>query len=357
MFLRWAGVINPCTIEFNMVNVALIGYGHFGPLLYKSFNANKNAKVLWICDRREACLQSFRLAVKDGADIRLTNSYKDVLADKQVDLVVVATPVNTHEQIAMDALDAGKHVFIEKPMTMNVVQAKGILDYAKDKSLLVFVDHTVVYSEWSKKIRTLIGSGGAESKFELGHIYYMEFIRQNLGKYREDVNVIWDLACHDLALAFSFISERPVRVSAAGEACFNGKFHDVAYITLNYKSGLVVHISASWLHPVKVRRTTIAGNKKMLVYDEINNSGKIMLYDRGVYSGRETGYGYRDGETEEIDCKGAWPLEIEVEHVIECIKNGKKPLEGAKSGLDVVRVLEGAQLSLEKGGVPISLKS
>jgi predicted dehydrogenase len=291
-----------------------------------------------------------QLAARRYPGIETVSDYRDLLNNPTIDAVAISTPVTTHFPLAMEALQAGKHVLVEKPMTADSDQALRLIDEAARRNLVLMVDHTFVYTGAVRKMRELINTGS------LGEIYYYDSTRVNLGLFQHDVNVIWDLAVHDLSIMEYILPEEPVEVSATGIGHVNGAGEDTAYVSVFYSGSIIAHLNVNWLSPVKIRRTLIGGTKSMIVYDDIESSEKIKVYDKGVVvkNGPESLYklmvSYRSGDiyTPRIDVTEA--LSIEVQHFADCIQTGATPITDGHAGLRVVNVLEAATRSVRERG-------
>ena len=335
-----------------MIRVAVVGYGYWGPNLLRNFTECPDTEVCAVADLNPARLQHIR---QRYPRIETTADYREILANSQIDAVAIATPVSTHFSLAMAALQAGKHVLVEKPITLNSEQALQLIEEAERRNLVLMVDHTFVYTGAVRKIRELIASG------TLGDLYYYDSTRVNLGLFQHDVDVIWDLAVHDLSILEFIIPGFPVAVSATGLGHVKGAAENIAYVTAFYESSLIAHLNVNWLSPVKIRRTLIGGSRQMIVYDDLESSEKVKLYDKGitVKNGPESLYkllvGYRSGDMycPQLDVTEA--LRIELQHFADCIENGKTPITDGWSGLRVVRVLEAATLSMKEKGRSVTL--
>jgi predicted dehydrogenase len=334
-----------------MARVAVIGAGYWGPNLIRNLFAHKACKKLWVCDKDAARLESIRSRFPD---LRFTQSYEEVLKSPEVDGVLIATPVGTHAPLAKAALDAGKHVFVEKPLAASVREANDLVEHADRAGRTLMVGHTFEYSPPVLKIQKLIRDG------ELGRIFFVSSMRVNLGLHQRDVSVIWDLAPHDFSILFSWVGERPESVAVTGNAFVRKGVPDVAFIAVKFPSGIIAHIEVSWLAPSKLRRTTVVGDKKMLVYDDTEAVEKVKIFDRGVdYKDPET-FGefqlaYRTGDILSPKLDSFEPLAMETLEFLQAIDDGKKPRTDGRSGLRVVEALEAAQKSLEMGGAPVRL--
>ena len=335
-----------------MIGIGIIGYGYWGPNLVRNFFEVPGCKVIAVSD-----LRPDRLA-KIGPrypTVETTTDYNDLLKDPRIDAIAIATPVSTHFELGMAALRAGKHVLMEKPMTADAEQAQQLVDEADRRELVLAVDHTFVYTEAVRKIRDLARGG------ELGEIYYYDSVRVNLGLFQHDVNVIWDLAVHDLSIMDAILPAQPVAVSASGIAHVPGEPEDMAYVTLHYDSSLMAHVHVNWLAPVKLRRTLVGGSRRMVVYDDLEPSEKIKVYDKGVSftddpaNIQEMRVGYRTGDMWAPKLAVTEALRVEGEHFIDCIVNDQIPINDGTAGLRVVRLLEAADRSLKDRGRLLSL--
>jgi predicted dehydrogenase len=289
--------------------------------------------------------------------IRTTTDAHELIAAADVDAVVVATPVSSHFDLAMRALQADKHVLVEKPITDNAADAERLIDEAKRRRRTLMVDHTFAYTAAVRKIRELVVSGA------LGEIYYYDSVRINLGLFQPDVNVLWDLAAHDLAIMDFVLDARPVAVSATGLAHVPNEPENLAYLTMFFDQRIIAHAHVSWLAPVKVRRTLVGGSRRMVVYDDLEASEKIKVYDRGisVKPDSEDAYqmriGYRSGDMSAPHLGVSEALQVEAQHFIDCVRSGDTPLTDGAAGLRVVRLLEAANASMAAQGRLISLSA
>jgi predicted dehydrogenase len=330
-----------------LIRVGLVGYGYWGPNLVRNFSACPSTQVVAIADlsddRRAAASRAY-------PGVKVSDDYRDLLRNTQVDAVAISTPVSTHFPLAMEVLKAGKHVLVEKPMTASSEQALRLIEEAERRHLILMVDHTFVYTGAVRKIREILGQGS------LGEIYYYDSTRVNLGLFQHDVDVIWDLAVHDLSILDFLLPQFPVAVSATGIGHVKGVAENVAYVTAFYDSPLIAHLNVNWLSPVKVRRTLLGGSRQMVVYDDMESSEKVKVYDKGITikNGPESLYkmlvGYRSGDMycPQLDVTEA--LRIEAQHFAECIEQTKTPLTDGFAGLRVVSVLEAATQSMKDRG-------
>jgi predicted dehydrogenase len=331
-----------------LIGIGIVGYGYWGPNLLRNFSEVPACRVVSVSDLRDARLAQVRSRYPA---VKTTASFNDLLVDTQIDAVVIATPVCTHFELAMQALRAGKHVLVEKPMAMTSDDALRLIDEADRRKLVLAVDHTFVYTGAVRKIRELIAEGG------IGDLYYYDSVRVNLGLFQHDVNVIWDLAVHDLSIMDYVLPLRPCAVSATGISHVGGKPEDIAYLTLMFDAPLIAHAHVNWLAPVKIRRTLIGGSRRMIVYDDVEPSEKIKIFDKGITLNGSNGngdgqqlydllVGYRAGDmlAPQLDMTEA--LLREARHFVQCIEGGEEPLADGLSGLRVVRLLEAATRSM-----------
>ena len=335
------------------LRVGFIGYGYWGPNLVRNFAELDEAEVVAVSDSVEGNLKK---ALSRHPNARMTPDYHEILADPSVEAVVIATPVATHAPIAMDALRAGKHVLITKPITATSAEADALIAEAEKRGLVLMVDHTFVFMGAVQKVRDIVTSG------ELGELYYFDSVRVNLGLYQNDVSVLWDLAVHDLSIIDAWIGRKPKAVSCISVAHLAKRPADVAYLTLLYDDNLIVHVHVNWLSPVKVRRILVGGSKKMIVFDDLDPVEKIKVYDRGVTERSDlVGTGaipiaYRrtgDVWMPQFDLTEA--LRVEAKHFISCVRAGSKPLTDAHSARQIVRIIEAAELSAKEGGRSVPL--
>ena len=337
-----------------MINVAVIGCGYWGPNLIRNFCEVSEARVIACSDTRESRLNYIK---QRFPFIKTYQNYIDILNDKTIDAVSIATPVSTHFKIAKEALLAGKHVLVEKPITTKSKDAEELVEIAKSNKKTLMVGHTFEYSGAVHKIKEIVDSK------EIGDIYYFDSNRVNLGLFQKDINVAWDLAPHDISMMLYVMGLKPLQVRAFGNAYINKGIEDILYIFLNFPKGIIAHIHVSWLAPVKYRSTVIAGSKKMVVYDDVENIEKVKVFDRGVVvtdTDSEKGIFdrqlfYRTGDVMSPKIDTTESLHVECSHFIDCIKNNKKPRSDGESGLWVVKILEAVEESLKNNGSPIKI--
>ncbi len=334
-----------------MIKVGLIGYGYWGPNLVRNFNGIPECKIKYVCDSREDRL---KLLKQTYPFIDTVTDANLVIEDKEIDAVVIATPVFTHYKFAKAALENGKHVLLEKPMTASVKEAMDLMKMAEDQSKVLMVDHTFLYTGAVQTMKKIINRG------EMGKIKYFDSTRINLGLFQPDVNVLWDLAPHDISILNFLVNETPYSVNATGVSHTNNNIENIAYLTVNYQSDFIAHFNCSWTSPVKIRMMLLGGNEKMLVYNDLEPSEKIRIYDTGYsYKSDEERkkilVDYRAGDVyiPKVEMKEA--LSSMANDFVNCIQSGSKPVADMKSGIDVVKVLEAAQLSIKQNGKEIKL--
>ncbi len=336
-----------------MVKIGVIGYGYWGPNLVRNFMLNKGSQVIGVCDLNVDRLNKVQSLYPA---IEVTKNSQELIANPSIDAIVIATPVAAHFDLAMSALQAGKHVLVEKPITMTSLQAAQLIEVASNKKLTLMVDHTFIYTGAVRKIRELIKIG------TLGDIYYYDSSRINLGLFQHDVSVLWDLAVHDLSILDYILDERPVAVSANGISHIPSEPTNTAYLTLYFSCQMIAHVNVNWLAPVKIRRTLIGGSQKMLIYDDLETSEKIKIYDKGitVRENIENVYQlliqYRTGDMWSPNIENSEALQTEVLHFIDCIENGKTPITDGNVGIRVVKILEAATQSQTLRGQPVELQ-
>ena len=335
------------------MKLAVIGCGYWGPNLVRNFVQSNKVKELICCDLDQKRLDRMKNLYPS---VEVLTDYKKLLKMPDLDAVAIATPVKIHHPIAKEFLSEGKHVFIEKPLTHSYETALELIKLAEEKEKVLMVGHTFEYTAAVNKIKEIVESG------ELGKILYISTTRVNLGLFQPDINVVWDLAPHDISIILYVMGEVPVSVNSQGKAHFNHGIEDVATTTLNFRNGLIAFIHNSWLDPNKIRRTTIVGSRKMLVYDDIDPQEKIKIFDKGVEvppyydTFADFHFSYRYGDIHSPRIEDYEPLKKVCDHFIECIKKGRTPLSDGRSGLRVVSILEAATKSLKLHGKPVSIQ-
>jgi|SRR5579863_589617 len=333
-----------------MIKFGVIGYGYWGPNVVRNLDLMDKAEVLAVCDKSPA---SRKRVQKSYPGLRVTSESADLMSSKDLDAIAVITPVWTHYELTKAALENGKHVFVEKPFTSSAAQAEELINLAAKKNLKIMVDHTFLFTGAVKKIQQLLKEGS------LGNLYYYDSTRVNLGLFQHDVNVIWDLAPHDLSIIDHLIPENPEAVSATGQTHLNG-FEDVAFITLYFPNKIIAHINVNWLSPVKVRTTLIGGEKKMLVWNDLEADEKIKIYDKGIDITSQQGLynllvNYRSGDMWSPQVEQVEALNQELAYFVDCIAHDKVPFNDGEAGLRVVKMLEAANASVQKRGALVYL--
>jgi predicted dehydrogenase len=328
----------------------VVGYGYWGPKVIRNLDLLEETKLVAICDK-SAVLR--RKAEKAYPGILVTEDANELMTSPDIDAIAVITPVWTHYELAKAALENGKHIFVEKPFTSNSAQAQELIALAAEKNLKIMVDHTFLFTAAVQKIKQLVDEG------ELGKLYYYDSTRVNLGLFQHDVNVIWDLAPHDLAIMDHLIAETPEAIVATGQSHVNGH-EDIAFITLYFPDKVIAHINVNWMSPVKVRTTLIGGEKKMLVWNDVEPDEKVKVYDKGVnISSREGVYNllvnYRSGDMWAPRIEQTEALTQELAYFVDCVVNDKTPVNDGNAGLRVVRMLEAASESLRQRGAIVHL--
>jgi len=334
-----------------MIKIGIIGYGYWGPNLVRNFSTCLKTKVVSVCDLREDRLKKLSASYPS---IHPTTNYKNMLDDPEIDAIAIATAVSSHFKFAMAALKAGKHVLVEKPFTATVAEGEQLIAEAEKRHLTLMVDHTFLFTPAVRKIRELVEKG------EVGDIYYFDSVRINLGLFQHDVNVLWDLAVHDLSIMDYILGDLPLSISATGVSHLQNQPEDVAHMTCFFKNNMMAHFHVNWLSPVKIRKMLIGGTKKMIVFDDLDASEKIKVYDKGItVTSTDDIYkmmvNYRTGDMWAPKLGTTEALLAEAEHFAECIETGRTPLTDGASGLRVVRILEAAERSLKVNGMPVEV--
>ena len=335
-----------------MITIGVVGCGYWGPNLLRNFISFDECRVKSVCDSSRERLAHMKELYPS---IQITEQYSDLINDKEIDAIVIATPVSTHYPLAMQSLGAGKHTFIEKPLAGSVEQSRELVDLAHKENLILMVGHTFIYTPQVKKIKEIIDSG------DIGEVMYISSRRLNLGLFQKDINVAWDLAPHDLSIILHLIGEKPFSVNCNGKAHINPNIEDITNITLNFHNGCFALIQSSWIDPRKIREMTIVGTKKMIVYDDLEPLEKIKIFDKRVEAPphydtyAEFHYSYHYGDVYSPYLKQTEPLKTECLHFLECINSGSQSMSSGEDGLRVVQILEAASTSLKNKCVSIDL--
>ena len=334
------------------IRLGVVGLGYWGPNLVRNLFEVPDVELVAVCDKDRERLELIR---RRYPDVRRTTQYEDMLADPSIDAIVIATPVSTHHELAAAALNAGKHVFVEKPLAASTAEATSLIQLAERQNLLLMPGHTFLYSSSVNVIRDLIRSG------ELGSIYFVSMSRVNLGLHQSDVSVTWDLGPHDFSILRYWLEETPSYVAAMSRSCVLPGTPDVAFINLEFPSGTIGHVELAWLAPSKLRRTTIVGSEKMVVYDDTSNE-PVRIYDSGAMLPDPESFGeytltYRTGDILAPRVDIVEPLFAEMADFADCIRTRSVPRSSSELGLEVVRVSEAVDRSLEQGGARVPVQS
>jgi len=330
-----------------VINIGVVGYGYWGPNLVRNFAETPGAAVGAVADLDTRKLEVVR---KRYPIVKTTTRFRDLLDDPAIDAIAIATPVHSHFELGMATLKAGKHLWLEKPMTESALQGRKLVEEAARRNLVLIVDHTFIYTGAVRKMAEILKAG------ELGRVFYYDSTRVNLGLFQRDVSVIADLAVHDFAILDYLLGEHPSAVSASGINHFPGTPENLAFITLFYDSSIIAHANVSWLAPVKVRQVLLGGSKKMISYDDLQPSEKIKVYDKGVsftddpQQIQEMRVGYRTGDMWAPKLDGTEALTVEAAHFIDCIEHGKVPETDGQLGVRVVELIEAATSSMRGKG-------
>ena len=333
-----------------MLRIGVVGYGDWGPNIVRNLRSLEGCQVAGVCDQSPAAMRRIKQA---HPDLNVTTNCSELLESKEIDAVAVVTPVCTHFDLAKAALQNGKHVFVEKPFTATVRQAEELVELAERKNLKIMVDHTFLFTGAVRKIRELIDEG------VLGDLYYYDSTRVNLGLFQHDVSVIWDLAPHDLSIMSYLIPEEPEAVVATGQSHLNGLV-DVAFLTVYFPGNTIAHINVNWLSPVKVRTTLLGGEKKMLVWNDLEADEKLKIYDKGAQISNGQGLydlmvSYRSGDMWAPKVEQTEALKVELGHFVDCVLKDRTPLNDGIAGLRVVKLLEAADRSLKERGRAVQI--
>ena len=330
------------------VRVAVIGAGYWGPNLIRNLAEAPGGRVVAVCDLSRERLDLMR---QRYPYLRTTRDHRELITATDIDAVCIATPVSTHASLAIEALRAGKHVLIEKPLAPSVAEAERIATTAREQQRVLMVGHTFVYNPAVMKVHELVRSG------EIGDVYYVDSQRVNLGLHQFDINVLWDLGPHDVSIILRWLEQEPDWIACSGACYAQPDIEDVAFLSMGFPSGALAHVHLSWLAPGKRRTTTVIGSKKMVVYDDVESVEKVKVYDQGVAElvtdGEELRRSYRAGDIFSPRLATTEALQLEARHFIDCVREGRRPLTDGEAGVRVVRVLEAAMRSLRIGGIRV----
>lgn len=336
----------------NTLNFGVVGCGYWGPNLVRNIRLLPDCQVKWICDldiKRLHHLKSLYSEVEPVTD------YQKLLDDKELDVIVISTPVGLHHPMAMKALEAGKHTFVEKPLATTVEHCRELVELADKQKKILMVGHTFLYSSPVRKVKEIVDNG------EIGDLLYISSRRLNLGLFQKDINVAWDLAPHDVSIILYIIGDSPSWVNCQGNAHVTKGIEDVVNISLNFSKKRFATIQNSWLDPRKVREMTIVGSKRMIVYDDVEALEKIKIYDMRVEvppyydTFAEFQYAYHYGDRYVPYIKLEEPLKVECQHLVDCIRSGDEPVSSGREGMEVVKILEATSKSLKENGAPINV--
>ncbi len=333
------------------MNIALIGYGYWGKNLARNFNAAEGCTLAYLVEPDIAKQESFS---KLYPSVKILSSTEDLYASADLDAVVIATPVDTHYPLAKEALLADKHVLVEKPLTSDVDKASELVDLANKNGLLLMVDHTFLYTGAVQKIKSLIEDGS------LGNVQYIDSTRINLGLFQHDVNVLWDLAPHDISMCLYWLSDAPKSISAIGASHTSSDLENIAYLTLKFENDLITHFNCSWVSPVKIRQMLIGGDKQMVLFNDMEPSEKVKIYDTGYEAKTEEEINrmlvdYRTGDVYIPQIERTEALKLMAQDFVDSIREKRNPISSAEIGLEVVRILDAAQVSIKSNGKEILL--
>jgi len=335
-----------------LINVGVAGCGYWGPNLIRNFSQLPDCRVKQVCDTDENRLKHMK---KLYPMVATTKEFDDLVKDKEIDAIVVATPVHLHHALAKKSLLSGKHTFIEKPMATSSAECKELVDLAGKNKLTLMVGHTFIYSTPVRRVKEIVDSG------EIGEIQYISSRRLNLGLFQKDINVTWDLAPHDISIILYFMGRPPATINCQGKAHVNKEIEDVTNMSLNFDNGGFAIVHSSWLDPNKVREMIIVGSKKMIVYNDNEPLEKIKIYDKRVEAPphydtfAEFHYSYHYGDAYIPHLKQVEPLKMETQHFLDCIRNGKTPETSGLDGLRVVQILEASSRSLKNDGARVEI--
>lgn len=334
-----------------MTQIAVVGVGGWGKNLARNYHEISDANLKYICDLDQGKLERMHAQCQEAT---MTNRFEDLLEDKDLDAIVIATTGETHHKLGKQALQAGKDVYIEKPFTLNVPDAEELTALADKLDRVLMVGHLLEYHPVVDRLKAMIEEG------ELGDIHYIYSQRLNLGTVREDENAMWNFAPHDISVILHLLGQEPVDVSARGQCYLQKDIEDVVFLDMNFANNSMAHVHVSWLDPHKIRKTTIVGSKKMAVFDDLESSEKLRIYDKGAkheadYNSFAEYVGLRFGDITVPHIKTSEPLRIECNHFLECVRERKQPLSDGRDGLRVIKVLDGAQRSLKRNGEPVVL--
>ena len=335
-----------------MINIGQVGIGAWGQNLLRNFTLIEECRLKICCDKDIKVLENIKKYYK--GEVATTQNYNDLLKDPQLDAIVVSAPAVMHFELALKAVDAGKHVFVEKPLCLSTQDAEKLVQTAWNNKKVLMVGHLLLYHPAVKKLKEIINSG------ELGNVYYIYSTRVNLGKVRKEESALWSLTAHDISVALFLLEKEPIEVTAKGAFYLRDKVEDIVFVTITFQNKTIAHIHASWLDPHKIRKFTVVGDKKMAIFDDMEPISKIKICDKGIdrkqdFKTYEEFLTLRDGDISDIKIDMKEPLELECQYFIDCIKENRRPLTDGRNGLKVLKILTAAQKSLEANGMPIKI--
>lgn len=335
-----------------MIKIAQAGLGNWGQNHFRVFLGLEDCSVKIACDSKKEALDKARSLA--GSAVKLTSDFEEITKDPSIDAVVIATPSETHARLAIKALAAGKHVFVEKPLALKIEDAEEMLKLSEKNKRVLMVGHLLLYHPAVTVLKSYVDKG------ELGELRYIYSTRVNLGQVRAEENALWSLTAHDISVAKYLTGRLPLEVSATGKCYIREFVQDVVFVSLGFDKNVMAHIHASWLDPHKVRKFTVVGSKKMAVFDDMETSEKIKIYDKGFdwkqsYGTYEAFLSIRQGDVRAPKFDMAEPLKMECRHFIDCVKDNKRPLTDGENGLEILKVLTAAQKSLEQNGRPVKI--
>lgn len=337
-----------------MINIGQVGAGAWGQNLLRNFYNLKDCRMKVCCDKNKEVME--RIKSQYAGNIKVTDNFDDLIKDPQLDAVAIATLPVSHACFALKALSAGKHVFVEKPLALDLEDGKEMIKAARRNKRILMVGHLLLYHPAVRKLKSYLDDGS------LGEVHYIYSSRVNLGQVREEENALWSLTAHDISVAIYLLGEMPFEVSVTGKSYLRKNIQDVVFVTLNFRNKVMAHIHASWLDPHKIRKFTVVGSKKMAVFDDMESAEKLRIYDKGFdwqkkgnYGTYETFLTVREGDIYMPKIDILEPLKLECRHFIDSVNNDTPPLSDGKNGLEVLRVLTAAQKSLEANGKPVKV--
>lgn len=344
-----------------MKNIGIIGIGYWGPNYVRVINelssTDKSICLYACCDIDQNKLNIIKRTLGRNNQVKMVSDYKELLSDPKIDAIIISTSASTHYDIAKNCLEAQKDILVEKPLTLSVKEAKELIKIANSTNRILMVGHTFQFNPAVQNMKQRIDRG------EIGKIYYIHSSRMGLGPIRRDVNVLWDFTAHDIyILLYLLNNEIPIEVTAIGQSYIQNDMEDVVFLNIKFTNNIIGNVQASWIYPLKVRKTTVVGDKKMIIFDDVDNIEKIKIFDKSIEAVKRTNsYGdyileLREGDIHIPKIENTEPLKNEVVHFLDCIINRKTPITDGYNGLEVIKIIEAAQMSLKNNGIMIPLK-